>query len=27
VRADYREWIGEAKLYPYGPVSIYGERG
>jgi gluconate 2-dehydrogenase gamma chain len=27
VRADYREWIGEAKPYPYGPVSIYGERG
>jgi gluconate 2-dehydrogenase gamma chain len=27
VRADYLEWIGEAKPYPYGPVSIYGERG
>jgi gluconate 2-dehydrogenase gamma chain len=26
-RADYREWVGEARLYPYGPVSIYGERG
>jgi gluconate 2-dehydrogenase gamma chain len=26
VRADYREWVGEAKPYPYGPVSIYGER-
>lgn len=27
VRADYLEWVGEAKPYPYGPVSIYGERG
>jgi gluconate 2-dehydrogenase gamma chain len=27
VRADYLEWIGEAKPYPYGPVSIYGKRG
>jgi gluconate 2-dehydrogenase gamma chain len=26
-RADYLEWVGEAKPYPYGPVSIYGERG
>ena len=27
VRADYLEWVGEAKPYPYGPVSIYGARG
>jgi gluconate 2-dehydrogenase gamma chain len=27
VRADYLEWVGDAKLYPYGPVSIYGKRG
>jgi gluconate 2-dehydrogenase gamma chain len=27
VRADYLEWVGEAKPYPYGPVSIYGKRG
>jgi gluconate 2-dehydrogenase gamma chain len=27
VRADYLEWVGEAKPYPYGPVSIHGERG
>jgi gluconate 2-dehydrogenase gamma chain len=27
VRADYLEWVGDAKHYPYGPVSIYGERG
>src|ERR1700722_12558084 len=27
VRADYLEWVGESKPYPYGPVSIYGERG
>jgi gluconate 2-dehydrogenase gamma chain len=26
-RADYFEWVGEAKPYPYGPASIYGERG
>jgi gluconate 2-dehydrogenase gamma chain len=26
VRADYLEWVGDAKPYPYGPVSIYGER-
>jgi gluconate 2-dehydrogenase gamma chain len=26
VRADYLEWVGEAKPYPYGPVSIYGQR-
>jgi gluconate 2-dehydrogenase gamma chain len=26
VRADYLEWVGEAKPYPYGPVSIYGAR-
>jgi gluconate 2-dehydrogenase gamma chain len=26
-RADYLEWVGEAKAYPYGPVSIYGKRG
>jgi gluconate 2-dehydrogenase gamma chain len=27
VRADYREWVAEAKPYPYGPVSLYGRRG
>jgi len=27
VRADYLEWVGEAKPYPYGSVSIYGKRG
>ncbi len=27
VRADYLEWVGEAKPYPYGPVSMYGARG
>jgi gluconate 2-dehydrogenase gamma chain len=27
VRADFLEWAGEAKRYPYGPVSIYGRRG
>ncbi len=27
VRADYLEWVGDAKPYPYGPVSIYGQRG
>ena len=27
VRADYLEWVGEAKPYPYGPVSLYGKRG
>jgi gluconate 2-dehydrogenase gamma chain len=26
VRADYLEWVGEAKPYPYGPVSLYGKR-
>jgi gluconate 2-dehydrogenase gamma chain len=26
VRADFLEWVGEAKRYPYGPVSIYGQR-
>jgi gluconate 2-dehydrogenase gamma chain len=26
VRADYLEWVGQAKAYPYGPVSIYGTR-
>jgi gluconate 2-dehydrogenase gamma chain len=27
VRADYMEWVGDARPYPYGPVSIYGKRG
>jgi gluconate 2-dehydrogenase gamma chain len=27
VRADFLEWVGDAKRYPYGPVSIYGHRG
>lgn len=26
-RADFREWVGDAALYPYGPVSIDGQRG
>jgi gluconate 2-dehydrogenase gamma chain len=26
VRADYLEWIGDAKPYPYGPVSLHGDR-
>jgi gluconate 2-dehydrogenase gamma chain len=26
VRADYLEWVGEAKPYPYGPVSLHGDR-
>ena len=26
VRADYLEWVGQAKRYPYGPVSMYGKR-
>ena len=26
-RADYLEFVGEAKPYPYGPVSLYGKRG
>jgi gluconate 2-dehydrogenase gamma chain len=26
-RADYLEWVGESKPYPYGPVSLYGKRG
>jgi gluconate 2-dehydrogenase gamma chain len=26
-RADYLEWVGTAKPYPYGPVSIHGKRG
>jgi gluconate 2-dehydrogenase gamma chain len=25
-RGDYLEWIDQAKPYPYGPVSIHGER-
>jgi gluconate 2-dehydrogenase gamma chain len=25
-RADYLEWVGEAKPYPYGPVSLHGDR-
>jgi gluconate 2-dehydrogenase gamma chain len=27
VRADYLEWVGDAKPYPYGPVSLHGDRG
>ncbi len=27
VRADYVEFVGEAKPYPYAPVSLYGKRG
>jgi gluconate 2-dehydrogenase gamma chain len=26
-RADYLDWVGESKPYPYGPVGIYGEHG
>jgi gluconate 2-dehydrogenase gamma chain len=26
-RADYLEWVGEAKPYPYGPVDLSGKRG
>ena len=26
-RADYLEFVAEAKPYPYGPVSLYGKRG
>ncbi|MFM0123473.1 gluconate 2-dehydrogenase subunit 3 family protein [Paraburkholderia sp. RL18-101-BIB-B] len=26
VRADYLEFVGEAKPYPYAPVSLYGKR-
>ena len=25
VRADYLEWVGDAKPYPYGPVSLHGD--
>jgi gluconate 2-dehydrogenase gamma chain len=27
VRADYTDWVDKARPYPYGPVSIYGQRG
>ncbi len=27
VRADYLEFVGEARPYPYAPVSLYGKRG
>jgi gluconate 2-dehydrogenase gamma chain len=27
VRADYLEWVDQARPYPYGPVSIHGRRG
>jgi gluconate 2-dehydrogenase gamma chain len=26
VRADYLEWVGDARPYPYGPVSLHGSR-
>ena len=26
-RADYLEFVAEAKPYPYGPVSLHGKRG
>ena len=26
VRADFIDWVDKAKAYPYGPVSIYGQR-
>lgn len=27
VRADYLDFVAEAKPYPYGPVSLHGKRG
>jgi gluconate 2-dehydrogenase gamma chain len=27
VRGDYLEWVDNVGPYPYGPVSIHGERG
>jgi gluconate 2-dehydrogenase gamma chain len=27
VRADYADWVDKPGKYPYGPVSIYGQRG
>jgi gluconate 2-dehydrogenase gamma chain len=27
VRADYLEWVDQSRRYPYGPVSIHGQRG
>jgi gluconate 2-dehydrogenase gamma chain len=27
VRADYTDWVDKPRKYPYGPVSIYGQRG
>jgi gluconate 2-dehydrogenase gamma chain len=27
VRADYADWVDKALRYPYGPVSIHGQRG
>jgi len=27
VRADYLEFVAEARPYPYGPVSLHGKRG
>ncbi len=26
-RADFLDFVGEAKPYPYGPVSLHGKRG
>lgn len=26
-RADFLDFVGEAKPYPYGPVSLYGKHG
>jgi gluconate 2-dehydrogenase gamma chain len=27
VRADFTDWVDKANKYPYGPVSIHGQRG
>ena len=27
VRADFLEWVDQSRRYPYGPVSIHGQRG
>jgi gluconate 2-dehydrogenase gamma chain len=27
VRADFADWVDKALRYPYGPVSIHGQRG
>jgi len=27
VRADFTDWVDQDRRYPYGPVSIHGQRG